>query len=416
MAIIESTSGQGIIGHAEKIELDFKSSIAQVKSQSGRRSAQRRGPLLYTISVEVGSCKLGSDKYHSIMDEILDLEYGTNTLSFALDKEIETGMSVTSARGVWDTKQPAGFQYNNEDDPDKLTAGTPDLDQQIFLGAKTVGQRGQTVVLKGAWAGDYTSSLGNFTPVFPPNTSDGRDISTQPTTLIGRKGDYIQFDGSTKVHQITSDVTAIKNGGVSEKCTDSSGNTVNAYSGDITVELNTPLVASPDVDVVFADVNRGVRIGNEVKFNMSLMSRPSISYLPGEIVQFGQFVFEEVVTGDPMIYTGPSELAKIVCTAMNEQYGFGSFRNTIWLQYSEEHMTPYHEKGYHMIFKPWVDAMYKDTWYSPFLTKWGEGIARRRSADIFAEMKGKKKRNIRARIERAILEPLCYVVGRWFGN
>jgi hypothetical protein len=105
---------------------------------------------------------------------------------------------------------------------------------------------------------------------------------------------------------------------------------------------------------------------------------------------------------------------KIVCTAMNENYGFGSFRNAVWLNYAKENLTPYHEKGYHAIFRPWVDAMYKDTWYSPFLTKWGEGIARRRSADIFAVMKGRKKRSWLARIERAITEPLCYLVGRWF--
>jgi hypothetical protein len=103
---------------------------------------------------------------------------------------------------------------------------------------------------------------------------------------------------------------------------------------------------------------------------------------------------------------------KIVCTAMNEQYGFGSFRNAIWINYAKKNLTEYHEKGYHILFKPWVNVMYKNAWYSPFLTKWGEGIARRRSADIFAEMKGRNKRSIRARIERAILEPLCYIIGR----
>jgi hypothetical protein len=107
---------------------------------------------------------------------------------------------------------------------------------------------------------------------------------------------------------------------------------------------------------------------------------------------------------------------KVVCTAMNAEYGFGSFRNAIWLNYAKENLTPYHEKGYHKIFGPWVARMYLDTWWSPYLAKWGEGVARRRSADIWAVMKGKKKRSWLARTERAIMEPLAYIVGRWFSK
>ena len=39
-----------------------------------------------------------------------------------------------------------------------------------------------------------------------------------------------------------------------------------------------------------------------------------------------------------------------------------------------------------------------------------EGIARRRTADIWMQKKG--KRHFVGAIERAILEPICYIVGK----
>jgi hypothetical protein len=103
---------------------------------------------------------------------------------------------------------------------------------------------------------------------------------------------------------------------------------------------------------------------------------------------------------------------KIVCTAMNASYGFGSYRQAIWLRYSEKHLTGYHEKGYHKIFLPLVDRAYnRGNKNSKLLRKVLENIARHRTADLRAEMQG-KKRDIVGRIYRAVLEPLCYIVGR----
>lgn len=101
---------------------------------------------------------------------------------------------------------------------------------------------------------------------------------------------------------------------------------------------------------------------------------------------------------------------KIVCTAMNNAYGFGSFRQTVWLQHSKN-MDPAYQKGYHRIFRPLIKLAYKDTtWYNMFVRNMLEGIARRRTADIWMQKHG--KRHLRGAIERAILEPLCYIVGK----
>jgi len=120
-------------------------------------------------------------------------------------------------------------------------------------------------------------------------------------------------------------------------------------------------------------------------------------------------------SGSVVTNTAPSDDSgssndKIVCTAMNNAYGFGSFRQTVWLQHSKN-MHPAYQKGYHRIFKPLIKVAYKDEkWYNIALRKTLEGIARRRTADIWMQKHG--KRHFLGAIERAILEPICYIVGK----
>jgi len=106
-----------------------------------------------------------------------------------------------------------------------------------------------------------------------------------------------------------------------------------------------------------------------------------------------------------------SESDKIVCTAMNTAYGFGSFRQTIWLKHSQN-LDPAYQVGYHKIFKPLIKYAYKeDNLPNRIVKKWLEGVAKRRTADIWLQQRG-KKRHLGGRIERAILEPICYIVGK----
>jgi len=107
-----------------------------------------------------------------------------------------------------------------------------------------------------------------------------------------------------------------------------------------------------------------------------------------------------------------SAATKIVCTAMNRAYGFGSFRNAIWLRYSATHMTPAHERGYHRIFgpvlrfaEPRTTPLRRAVW--SVLTH----LMRHRTADLRAVMHG-RKRDPLGRLYRAVFEPLCALVGR----
>jgi hypothetical protein len=101
---------------------------------------------------------------------------------------------------------------------------------------------------------------------------------------------------------------------------------------------------------------------------------------------------------------------KIVCTAMNHVYGFGSFRQKIWLAQSKD-LHPAYEKGYHTLFMPIIMFAYKNT--NPvrkMVRKALEHIARHRTADIWKQKHG--KRDTLGRIYRAIIEPICFVVGK----
>jgi len=96
---------------------------------------------------------------------------------------------------------------------------------------------------------------------------------------------------------------------------------------------------------------------------------------------------------------------KIVCTMMNESYGFGSFRNKIWLRHSKG-LAPEYQKGYHKIFLPLVKLSKKNI----VLKKVLEHIAIHRTIDIRQESRGKV--HLLGRVYRKILEPICYWVGK----
>ena len=108
---------------------------------------------------------------------------------------------------------------------------------------------------------------------------------------------------------------------------------------------------------------------------------------------------------------GGGLFSKIVCTAMNEDYGFGAYRNAIWLKYSELNYKdkPEMEKGYHAIFKPLLKIRKK--WYGKPIYALLKHIAKHRTIDLRAEMYGKKRDRV-GQAWRFVLEPLCYLAGK----
>ena len=105
--------------------------------------------------------------------------------------------------------------------------------------------------------------------------------------------------------------------------------------------------------------------------------------------------------------TGGSEsnAGKIVCTMMNESYGFGSFRNKIWMKF-HKNLSPEYQKGYHKLFLPLVKIAKTNKVVKKIL----EHIAVHSTIDMRQATRGKM--HLLGRIYRKILLPLCYFVGK----
>ena len=120
-------------------------------------------------------------------------------------------------------------------------------------------------------------------------------------------------------------------------------------------------------------------------------------------------ILQGAASGYPAGSTTSGGGGKIICTMMNESYGFGHFRNQIWLEQSAN-LDPAIERGYHKIFLPVVAFAKGDSWLSRMARKIMEHGARHRTADIWKQKRGKRDRIGQA--YRLIFEPICYVVGK----
>ena len=117
----------------------------------------------------------------------------------------------------------------------------------------------------------------------------------------------------------------------------------------------------------------------------------------------------KVVTNPAPKSGGGGGSSKIVCTMMNESYGFGSFRNKIWLAYGSK-LSKEYEIGYHTLFLPLVKYAKQKGFTNIIIKNVLEHIAIHRTVDIRKQKYNKV--GILGRAYRLILEPLCYITGR----
>ena len=167
---------------------------------------------------------------------------------------------------------------------------------------------------------------------------------------------------------------------------------IGAISGD----MNT------GADPVSGDLPGGGNIGDEFgsRGDTQATTGPTVSRSDTDYGQFGRAQSAQAGGGGNQGGGG-----KIVCTMMNDSYGFGSFRNKIWLKHSKD-LAPEYQIGYHKIFLPLV----KLSKTNKVLKKTLEHIAVHRTIDIRQEARGKM--HLLGRVYRKILEPICYIVGK----
>jgi len=100
---------------------------------------------------------------------------------------------------------------------------------------------------------------------------------------------------------------------------------------------------------------------------------------------------------------------KIVCTMMNESYGFGSFRNKIWMKFHGD-IAPEYQKGYHKLFLPLVNYAKQKGITNKIIKNILEHIAVHSTIDMRQTLRGKT--HLLGRIYRKVILPLCYWAGR----
>jgi len=101
----------------------------------------------------------------------------------------------------------------------------------------------------------------------------------------------------------------------------------------------------------------------------------------------------------------------IVCTEMYRQTKLDDWSDAMktWYVYQKKHLTPYHEIGYHAVFKPFVLGMKK----SKLITKVGAYAAKKRTKHLrYVLTKGKSKSSFIGKVICSILEPQMYLAGR----
>ena len=106
---------------------------------------------------------------------------------------------------------------------------------------------------------------------------------------------------------------------------------------------------------------------------------------------------------------GKTDSGKIVCTMMNESYGFGSFRNKIWMKF-HGNISPEYQKGYHKLFLPLVSYAKQKGITNKIIKNILEHIAVHSTIDMRQALRGKT--HLLGRIYRKVILPLCYWAGR----
>ena len=179
------------------------------------------------------------------------------------------------------------------------------------------------------------------------------------------------------------------------------------FLGDVT-QVKADTAAPQETDLVGDIYGTGTNIDPNIDVadgGADDPSRGNVSAPSGDVYGGAAYGYNEAAEKSDNGGSGGGG-GKIVCTMMNESYGFGSFRNKIWLRHSKN-LAPEYQKGYHKIFLPLVKLSKNNKVLKIML----EHIAVHRTIDIRQELRGKV--HLLGRVYRKILEPICYLVGKY---
>ena len=195
----------------------------------------------------------------------------------------------------------------------------------------------------------------------------------------------------------------------------------NDNDNDNTVEFANTVLGSDDITTFLPPSNdnddgpQGIVGNNDTGSNSAaqalantLTPNDGMEYVDGVLVNTGATVNAMNNDNDDSNDTGND---KIVCTEMYRQTQLDDWVMAMktWYVYQRKHLTPYHQVGYHAVFRPFVKGMRRST----IITNIGAYAATERTKHLRHVLtKGKSEDSLFGRILCKVMEPPLYVVGR----
>jgi hypothetical protein len=341
---------------------------------------------------------------------------GTSETKTQLDPTVKPFVQygLEQAKGLYESNTPQYYGGQTYVGPSAQTQAALQATQNRALQGNPLlpaAQQQQQDVIGGAYLQNnpyFNQALAGAAQGATQNYNDAIMAAQSGASRAGRYGSGVSADIQNRAANTLSNTLANKYGELA----------YSNYAGERAMQnqaaMNAPALAQAD----YGDIDRLAGAGKTAEDYSKTALQADIDRfnyqqnLPYQkLSQYLQSAYG-VPTGQ-VSTTTQSGGGKIVCTAMCQEYGFGSFRQAIWLAQSKD-LDPAYEKGYHTLFLPLVTYAYKSGEKSTLqriLRGVLEHIARHRTADIWKQKRGKTRDNL-GMIYRAVLEPICYVVGK----
>jgi len=338
----------------------------------------------------------------------------TNELDPTVRPFVEYGLQ--EAKGLYQTDTPNYYGGQTYIGPSAQTQAALQAGQNRALAGNPLlpaAQQQQLGSIQGNYlsAGNpyFTQALAGPTQQATQAYNDAIMAAQSGASRAGRYGSGVSADIQNRAANTLSNTLANKYGELAY------GNYQQERGMQNQAVMNAPALAQAD----YGDISQLANIGKTAEDYQKTALQADIDRFNFEQNKPYQKLssYLGAAYGAPMgnvSTTTQSGGGKIVCSAMNKAYGFGSFRQAIWLKHSASMPNAKTiEKGYHKLFLPVVAFAFSDkqTFARKIVRKISEHIARHRTADLWKEMRG-KRRDPLGRLYRAIIEPICYVAGK----
>jgi hypothetical protein len=342
---------------------------------------------------------------------------GSSTTSTKLDPTVKPFVQygLEQAKGLYESNTPQYYGGQTYVSPSAQTQAALQAQQTRALAGNPLlaqGQRQQSDVIGGAYLQNnpyFNQALQGAAQGATQNYNDAIMAAQSGASRAGRYGSNVSADIQNRAASTLANTLSNKYGELAAQ------NYSNERAMQNAAAQYAPTMAAAD----YGDIDRLAATGKTAEDYQKTALQADIDRfnyqqnLPYQkLSQYLQSAYG-APTGQ-VSETTQSGGGKIVCSAMNKKYGFGNFRNAIWLKHSATMPNAKQiEKGYHKLFLPVVAFAFSDkqTFARKIVRKISEHIARHRTADLWKEMRG-KKRDPLGRLYRAIIEPICYLAGK----